>query len=180
MAAKSKYKATLTLPSDLEMVVTRVFDAPRHLVYKAWLDPTLVPRWWCCMEGFDMPVCDIDARVGGAWRWVMRGRGGEFGFKGEYRELVPFEKIVMTQIYEPFPELTVVTMTFEERDGKTLLTSHTLYSTQQGRDGHIASGMEGGMNIALDRLEEIAKENAAIEATRGASPAGTPSGARPS
>jgi len=179
MAGKSKHKLAITLPSDLELVATRVFDAPRHLVYRAWLEPELVLRWWCCMDGFEMPVCEIDARVGGAWRFVMRGHGSEFGFHGEYRELVPSEKIVMTQIYEPFPELTVVTMTFEERDGATLLTSHTLYSTKQGRDGHIASGMEGGANIAFDRMEEIAQAIAATEASRGPAPASSPSGARP-
>lgn len=123
MAEGNSYKATMTLPSDRELIVTRVFDAPRHLVYQAWTDAKLVPRWWCCMEGFEMPVCEIDLRVGGVYRWMMRGRGADHTFSGEYRELVPPAKIVMTQIYEPYPELTVVTLTFEERDGKTYFTS---------------------------------------------------------
>jgi uncharacterized protein YndB with AHSA1/START domain len=167
MTAKGNYKAEITLPSDRELVVKRVFDAPRHLVYQAWTDAQLVPRWWCCMEGFAMPVCDMDVRVGGAYRWVMRGQGQDHDFAGEYRELVAPAKIVMTQTYAPYPaELMVVTLTFEERDGKTSFTSHTLYTTKEGRDGHIASGMEYGMNEAFDRLEELAHGAAAIGASR--------------
>jgi uncharacterized protein YndB with AHSA1/START domain len=167
MAARSNYKAEITLPSDRELVVRRVFDAPPHLVYQAWTDAQLVPRWWCCTEGYVMPVCDMDVRVGGSYRWVMRGHGQDHAFYGEYRELVPGAKIVMTQIYAPYPEeQTVVTLSFEEKDGKTVFLSHSLYTTQAGRDGHIASGMERGMNAAFDLLDELAHGAAMIGASR--------------
>ncbi len=167
MAERNNYKAELTLPSDRELVVKRVFDAPRHLVYQAWTDAQLVPRWWCCMEGFVMPICEMDVRVGGTYRWTMRGHGQDHEFTGEYRELVPSSKIVMTQVYGPYPaELMTITLSFEERDGKTQFTCHTLYTTKEGRDGHIASGMEYGMNMAYDRMDELAHQAAVIGAAR--------------
>jgi uncharacterized protein YndB with AHSA1/START domain len=111
------------------------------------------------MEGYTMPVCEIDLRVGGAWRFVMIGADGvEVGFHGEYREIVRPERVVQTEIFEPFPdELTVCTMTLEERDGRTYYENRVVHTTAEGRDGHIASGMEHGAAIALDLLEEIAQ-----------------------
>ncbi len=106
-----------------------------------------------------MPVCEIDLRVGGRYRFVTRGSdGSEFGFHGVYREIAAPERIVHTEIFEPFPdEDTLCTVTLDERDGKTFYACHILHKTTEGRDGHIASGMEGGANLALDRLEELAR-----------------------
>jgi uncharacterized protein YndB with AHSA1/START domain len=137
----------------------RVFDAPRHLVFEAMTRPEHVRVWWCCMPGMTMPVCEIDFRVGGRYRYVSRGAdGSEFGFHGVYREIVVPRRIVHTEIFEPFPdEETVCTVTLDERDGKTYYACHILHKTTEGRDGHVSSGMETGAAIALDRVEEIAR-----------------------
>ena len=163
MAAKSSGALQVTLPSDKEILLERVFDAPRRLVFETMTRPEHVRRWWCCMEGYTMPVCEIDLRVGGRYRYVTRGADGhEFGFHGVYREIVAPERIVHTEIFEPFPqEETVCTMTLEERGDKTYYRCLVVHATKEGRDAHIASGMEGGANIAMDRLEEVARELAA-------------------
>jgi uncharacterized protein YndB with AHSA1/START domain len=152
--------------------MTRVFDAPRHLVFEAFTKVEHVRRWWCCMEGYTMPVCEIDLRVGGSYRYVMRATDGtEHAFKGVYREIVKPERIVHTEIYDVEPyntEAAVITMTLEERDGKTYYTSLTRHETKAGRDAHIASGMEYGVNIAFERLETVARELAASPTSRGA------------
>ena len=160
MAGKGSGKLQVTLPSDTEILLTRVFDAPRHLVFEAMTRPEHVRRWWCCMEGFTMPVCEIDFRVGGKWRYVMIAPdGSEVGFRGEYREIRAPERIVSTEIFEPFPDHpSVVTVTLEERGGKTHYQSRVVHDSKESRDMHIASGMEGGANIAFDRLEEVARE----------------------
>lgn len=145
--------ATLTMPSDREIVITRVFDAPRPLVFEAWTTPEHVSRWYGAEP---LVVCEIDLRVGGRWRYVMRlPDGGEHGFSGEYREIVPPERLVYTEGYEGLPpgHDYLVTTTFAEQDGKTTLTSHLLYRSREDRDGHVASGMEGGMRETLDRFE---------------------------
>ncbi len=159
MAGKSSGKLQVTLPSDKEILLSRVFDAPRHLVFETMTKPEYIRRWWCCMEGFTMPICEIDLRVGGRYRYVMIGPdGNEVGFNGEYREIIVPERVVHTEIFEPYPDSpTLVTMTLEERDGKTYYQSRVLHQTQEARDMHIASGMEHGANLALDRLEEIAR-----------------------
>src|SRR3954452_19492981 len=116
--------ATLTLPRDDQILVTRDFDAPRHLVFRAWTTPELVRRWWHANRG-EMTVAEIDLRVGGAWRYVMVAEGGmEVGFHGEYREIVPNERIVSTEVYEGAPagEPNVNTMTLAEDDGRTTMT----------------------------------------------------------
>ena len=96
--------ATVTLPTDEQILITREFDAPKHLVYKAWTTPELVKRWWSGQRG-EMTVAEIDLRVGGTWRYVMVANGGfEVAFHGEYREIVPNERIVYTEIYEMPPE----------------------------------------------------------------------------
>jgi len=150
----------LTLPSDTEILLTREFDAPPHLVYEASTKPEHVRRWWCCMEGFTMPICEIDLRVGGAWRYVMLDpEGREVGFHGEYKEIVPNERIVHTEIFDPFPQApTLVTVTFEARGGKTLLRSLQQCASKEARDAIIESGMEHGAAIAWDRLEAVAGE----------------------
>lgn len=158
MTAKGSGKLKVTRPSDLEIVMERVFDAPRRLVFEAMTKPEYVRRWYACFEGHTMPVCEIDFRVGGRWRFVTRmPDGNEFAFHGEYREIVAPERIVQTEIFEPFPdEVTLCTMTLDERDGKTYYRTHVLHRTKEGCDGHLASGMEHGADLALDRLEETA------------------------
>jgi len=162
MVAKSKGSGSLevTLPSDLEILMTRVFDAPRHLVFEAMSKVEYVRQWWICMGDMTMPVCEIDFRVGGKYRYVSRMPDGtEFGFHGEYREIVPPEKVVNTEIFEPFPdEITVCTMTLVEKNGKTYYRNLIVHTTKQGRDGHVQSGMERGADMALDRIEQIAKD----------------------
>jgi uncharacterized protein YndB with AHSA1/START domain len=172
MAGKSSGKLQVTLPSDTEILLTRVFDAPRHLVFEAMTKPEYVRRWWCCMDGFTMPVCEIDLRVGGKYRFVMRGPdGNDVGFRGEYREIVAPERTVQTEIFEPYPDSpALVTVTLEERDGKTFYQSRVVHQTKQERDMHVASGMEHGASIALDRLEEVARSLTA--ASRGSDGAG--------
>ena len=159
MVGKSSGKLNVSLPSDKEILMTRVFDAPRHLVWEAMTKPEYVRRWWCCMDGFKMTVCEIDLRVGGKYRYVMVGPdGNEVGFRGEYREIVAPERVVHTEIFEPFPDSpSLVTMTLEERDGKTHYQTLVLHDTKEARDMHVNSGMEVGANMALDRLEEIAR-----------------------
>jgi uncharacterized protein YndB with AHSA1/START domain len=158
MAGKGSGKLQVTLPSDKEILMQRVFDAPRRLVFEAMSRPEYVRRWWCFQEGASMPVCDIDFRVGGGYRYVTRlPDGTEFGFHGEYKEIVAPERVVHTEIFEPFPdEPTLCTMTLEERGGKTHYRCLVVHKTTEGRDMHIQSGMEGGADIALDLIEEIA------------------------
>ncbi len=157
MAVTSSGTAVVTLPTDTQILITREFDAPRHLVYQAWTTPALVKRWWAADRG-EVTVADIDLRVGGSWRWVMVTNGGfEVAFHGEYREIIPNERIVSTEVYEGVPEAeAVTTMTFTEQDGRTTLTLLVQHKTQEHRDGHINSGMESGMQTAMDLLEQVA------------------------
>jgi uncharacterized protein YndB with AHSA1/START domain len=152
-------KLTVTLPSDRELLLTRVFDAPRDLVWETMTNPEYVKRWWCCMEGFTMPVCEIDLRVGGTYRYLMIAPdGSEVGFRGEYKEIVAPSRVVHTEIFDPFPDSpALVTLTLEERGGKTYYQSRVLHTTKEARDMHVQSGMEQGAGIALDRLEAIAQ-----------------------
>ncbi len=149
--------ATVTLPTDEQILITREFDAPRHLVYKAWTTPELVKRWWTAKRG-EATVVEIDLRVGGAWRYVMVVDGGfEVAFHGEFREIVPNERIVSTEVYEAMPEAEALnTATFTEVDGRTVLTILVEHANKQDRDAHINSGMEDGMQDALDLLEQAA------------------------
>ena len=139
-------------------MITREFDAPAHLVYRAVTEPELVRRWWGGLRG-EVTFCEIDLRVGGRWRYAMAAHNGsEVAFYGEYREIVPDERIVSTEIYEPFPEAEALnTMTLTERDGRTTLTTLVHHSSPEARDGHINSGMEGGMQESFDKLEEVAR-----------------------
>jgi uncharacterized protein YndB with AHSA1/START domain len=160
MAAATSGTAKVTLPSDEEILITREFDAPRHLVYKAWTTPDLVSRWWPGRRG-EMKSAEIDLRVGGAWRYVMvASRGDEVGFHGEYREIVPNERIVSTEVYEGVPggddDPAVNVVTFTEVDGRTILSLLTRVGSREVRDMIIDSGMEGGMQEGMDLLEEIA------------------------
>ena len=160
MAVTSSGTAKVTLPADNQILITRAFDAPRHLVFKAWTTPELVRRWWHANRG-EMTVCEIDLRVGGKWRYVMDARGfGEVGFHGEYREIVPDERLVSTEVYEGIPDAeenaALDTLTLTEVDGRTTMTVLVEHKTKEGRDAHIESGMEAGMQDAMDLLEEVA------------------------
>jgi uncharacterized protein YndB with AHSA1/START domain len=145
-----------TLPSDLEIVLTREFDAPRELVFKAFTDPELIPKWWGLRNSTTI-VDTMDVRPGGAWRYISRGQNGEeYAFRGEYLEVVPPERIVQTFEFEPMPgHIVTDSATFEERDGKTILTSTSTFDTKEERDGMIETGMEGGAAESYDRLEEL-------------------------
>ena len=157
MSVASSGTASVTLPTDEQILITREFDAPKHLVYKAWTTPELVKRWWHANRG-EMTTCEIDLRVGGTWRYVMVADGGlEVGFHGEYREIVPNERLVSTEVYEGFPEGEALdTLTLTEDDGRTTLTILVEHSSKEHRDAHIESGMEAGMQDAMDLLEQVA------------------------
>jgi uncharacterized protein YndB with AHSA1/START domain len=156
--------ATVTLPTDEQILITREFDAPQELVFKAWTTPDLVRRWWHANRG-EMTVCEIDLRPGGAWRYVMvAGDGMEVGFHGVYREVVPSERLVSTEIYEGLPEgvseddgATLNTATFEEHDDRTIVTLLVQCANKLSRDAIIESGMEDGLQDALDLLEGAAQ-----------------------
>ena len=160
MAVTSSGTATVTLPTDEQILITREFAAPRHLVYKAWTTPELVKRWWHAKRG-TMTVAEIDLRVGGKWRYAMVTDGGfEVGFHGEFREIVPNERLVSTEVYEGIPDAeehaALNTLTLTETNGGTILTVLVEHPTKEGRDAHIDSGMEPGMQDAMDLLEELA------------------------
>ena len=160
MAVTSSGTATVTLPTDEQILITREFDAPRHLVYRAWTTPELVKRWWHAKRG-TMTVAEIDLRVGGRWRYAMVTDGGfEVGFHGEFREIVPNERLVSTEVYEGIPDAeehaALTTLTLTEVDGRTILTVLVEHPTKEGRDAHVDSGMEAGMQDAMDLLEEVA------------------------
>ena len=162
MATATSQSAKVTLPTDTQIHVVREFDAPRHLVYKAWTTPELVSRWWNAGRG-EMTTCEIDLRVGGAWRWVMvTPDGHEVGFHGEYREIVPDELIVCTEIYEGVPDDGsgggVNAMTLVELDGRTTMTLVCEYQSKEIRDFVVSTGMEAGMQDAFDLLERVAIE----------------------
>jgi uncharacterized protein YndB with AHSA1/START domain len=156
----SSGKAKVTLPTDEEILITREFDAPRHLVYRAYTTPELVMRWWSGQRG-EMKIADIDLRVGGMWRYVMVANGGyEVAFHGEYREIVPDERIVTTEVYEGMPEAgdpAVDTVTFTEADGRTTLELLMRVSSKEIRDMVLETGMETGIHEQMDALEQLAK-----------------------
>ncbi|MDQ3893840.1 MAG: SRPBCC family protein [Actinomycetota bacterium] len=157
MEVTSSGTATVTLPADERILITPEFDAPKQLVYEAYTTPELVKRWWHANRG-EMTVAEVDLRVGGRWRYVMVTPDGlEVGFHGEYREIIPNERIVSTEVYEGMPEAEAVdTLTFAEVDGRTFLTLLVQHTSKEHRDAHIDSGMEAGMQEALDLLEQLA------------------------
>src|SRR5918997_1273481 len=157
MATASSGTAVVTLPSDTQILITREFAAPKHLVYKAWTTPELIKRWWSANRG-EVTLAEVDLRVGGKWRYVMIADGGfEVGFHGEYREIVPDERIVSTEVFEGMPDAEAVnTMTLTEVDGRTTLTILVEHASKEHRDAHIESGMEAGLQDAMDLLEQVA------------------------
>jgi uncharacterized protein YndB with AHSA1/START domain len=150
----------VTTPSDQEIRMTRLFDAPRHLVFEAMTRPEHVKQWWGRLgEGYSVPVCEIDLRAGGAWRFVNRHPKGEATFYGEYREVTPPSRLVFTEIYAPYSDSeSVVTAEFTEEDGKTRFAATVRYASLQVRDAVIASGMARGAGISYDRLEDLVVE----------------------
>ena len=150
--------AVVTLPTDTQIQITREFDAPRHLVYRAYTEPELIRRWWSGERG-QVITAEVDLRPGGTWRYVMVANGGfEVAFHGEYQEIVPDERIVTTDIFEGMPDAAALTTTtFTENDGRTTLSMLVQHSSQEHRDAHINSGMEGGMQEAMDKLEQVAR-----------------------
>jgi uncharacterized protein YndB with AHSA1/START domain len=147
-------------PSDREIVLTRLFDAPRSLVFDAMTKPEHVRRWWGILdERYSVTACEIDLRPGGAWRFVGRGPQGEVAFYGVYREIAAPERLVFTEIYAPFPEVeSVVASLFTEEDRKTRLTVTARYPSVEVRDMVLKSGMEKGAGISYDRLEDLVRE----------------------
>lgn len=148
-------ETTFTTPSDLEIVVTRVVDAPRRLVWEAWTKPEHVPHWMLGPEGWTMPVCEIDLRPGGAWHFVWRRSDGtEMGMRGVYREIKPPERLVSTESWGgDWPE-TLNTLVLTEEHGKTTITCTILYPSKEARDAATQTGMKDGMAISFDRLSE--------------------------
>jgi uncharacterized protein (TIGR03086 family) len=145
----------VTTPSDCEIVLTRVFDAPRHLVFDAFTKPELLKRWFG-PRGWSLAVCDVDLRVGGAWRFVLRGPDGqEMGMRGVYRELTPPDGSVHTESFDDYPGESLVTTVLTERDGKTTLTATVRYDSREVRDAVVASGMEHGAAESYDKLAEL-------------------------
>ena len=146
---------TVTTPSDREIVMTRVFDAPRDLVFEAHSSCEHMTNWWGPRK-YEFASCEIDFRAGGKWRIVHRGPDGEeYGFRGEYREIVPPERITWTFEFEGWPgQVAVETLTLEEHDGKTTITATSVYDSVEARDAMIDSGMESGAAESFDRLDE--------------------------
>ncbi len=148
---------TVTTPSEHEIRMTRVFDAPRQLVFDAMTRPEHVKQWWGRLgDGYSVPVCEIDLRLGGRWRFVNRHPKGEAAFHGEYREIVPPSRLVFTEIFEQFPDsVSVVTAEFADEGGRTRMTVTVRYPSREVRDMVIASGMARGAGISYDRLEDL-------------------------
>jgi len=159
MATARKSELKITVISDTELLITREFDAPREVVFKAMTDPTLVARWWGPRK-YRTVVDTMDARPGGKWRMRnIAADGGEHAFRGEFREVVPPERVVWTFEYEPLPgHISVETMTLTERDGRTLLTVRDQFASKEDLDGMVQSGMESGARESYERLDEILAE----------------------
>jgi uncharacterized protein YndB with AHSA1/START domain len=155
---------TLALEGEREIVITRSFNGPARIVFDAWTRPELVRRWWAPRSrGASVVACDADVRAGGRYRYVLRlDRGGEFAFSGRYSEVTPPSRLVYTEVFEPKAEgaqpndaEVVVTVTFDEREGRTYMVSRSLCPSRDVRDAIIASGMEGGMRETMDQLDAL-------------------------
>ena len=162
MAVARSRAAAVTLPTETTIQVTREFAAPKHLVYRALTEPDLIRRWWNAKRGV-VTVCDVDLRVGGAWRYVLVTRGGtEVAFHGIFREIEPHERLVYTEVFEmpgmSDDDATVNTVTLEDGDGRTSMTVVTECGTADVRTAILESGMEAGMQDAYDLLERVVLE----------------------
>ncbi len=159
MAGRIANRMTLTLVGDREIAVTRAFDAPRRLVFEAWSSCEHMARWWG-PRGYDLTECRMDLRPGGSYRFVQTAPDGTIhAFSGVYREIAPPERIVFTQVYEPWPDQeVVVSTTLAEKDGRTALSQTLLFNSVEARDGMVASGMEWGQAQSFERLDELLAE----------------------
>jgi uncharacterized protein YndB with AHSA1/START domain len=157
-SARNSDTFNVTTPSDREIRMSRLFDAPRHLVFEAMSKPEHIREWWGRLgDGYSVPVCEVDLRPGGRWRFVNRHPHGEAAFHGVYREITPPERIGFTEIFEEFPDTeSVVTAVLTEENGKTRLTATVVYPSRDVRDAVVNSGMAKGAAISYDRLEEVA------------------------
>jgi uncharacterized protein YndB with AHSA1/START domain len=155
----SRNETTMELQADRDLIITRTFDAPPRIVFDAWTRADLVRRWWAPRShGVTMAGCEADVRVGGKYRYVLRGKDGvDLAFSGEYRQIEPPSRLVYTQVFEPMAGAgaVVVTVTFEEAGGKTRMVSHERYPSKEAREGALASGMEHGMRETMDQLDEL-------------------------
>jgi uncharacterized protein YndB with AHSA1/START domain len=159
MPARKNDPLKVTLPSDREIMMVRTFDAPRRVIFEA-LSKCEHVRQWYGPRGYEFTKCELDFRPGGKWRFVHRAPdGGEHAFRGEIREIVPNERVVQTFEYEGLPgHISVETLTLTEKDGKTIWTTRSVFDSKEDRDGMLQSGMEGGANETMDRLEEYLPE----------------------
>jgi uncharacterized protein YndB with AHSA1/START domain len=148
----------VTTPTDREIVMTRVFDAPRELVWDAWTNPKYLPQWLLGPEGWTMPVCEIDLRPGGTWHYVWRkANGAEMAMTGSYREVAPPERLVSTEQWGPeWPE-TVNTMILTESGGQTTVTLTMAYPSRETRDAALKTGMKDGSERSFERLDDMLK-----------------------
>jgi len=145
----------VSTPTDREIVLTRVFNAPRHLVFDAFSKPELLKRWFG-PHGWSLSTCEVDFRVGGGFRFILQGPDGQqMGMRGTYREIAPPERSVHMESFDDFPGESQVTSTLIEKDGKTTLTAVVLYPSKEVRDAVIKSGMEHGAAETYDKLEEM-------------------------
>lgn len=154
-AVASSGAAVVTLPAETQILITREFDAPRHLVFKAWTTPELIKRWWGGGRGA-VTTAEVDLRVGGRWRYAIAAEGGtEVAFHGEYLEIVPDERIVVTEVFESVPDAEAVsTLTLAESGGRTILTLLVEHTSEENRDRHLHYGDR--LQAAMDRLEQVA------------------------
>ena len=154
---------TMELKGDREIVIARTFNGPARIVFDAWTKPEFVRRWWAPKSlGASMIDCDADVRAGGAYRYVFESRGRRMAFSGKYIEVTPPSRLVYTEMFEPtaggtgpYDQAVTITVTFEERDGRTHLVSHSMCPSKEVRDAIISSGMETGMRITMDQLDEL-------------------------
>jgi len=164
----------VTTPSDLEIAMTRVFNAPRRRVFDALTKPALVKQWLLGPPGWSMPVCEIDLRVGGAYRyvWCNTAKGKEMGSGGIFREIVPHERIVCTELFDEawYAGESLVTNVLVEQGGKTTLTLTSRFGSRETRDAVLKSGMESGVAVSYDRLEELLASQGASAKEKEASP----------
>jgi uncharacterized protein YndB with AHSA1/START domain len=153
MAVKNSDDLTVTTPTDREILMTRIFDAPRQLVFDVWTNPEHLPHWLLGPEGWTMPVCEVDLRPGGPWHFVWRRADGtEMEMRGEYREVTPPERVVSTESWGgDWPE-TLNTLVLSEENGKTTLTNTVLYPSKEARDAALKTGMKDGVIASFDRV----------------------------
>jgi len=157
MKAIRRNRVEITLPTDTQILITREFDVPKEFVYEAWTNPELIKRWWGGDRGV-VTSAEVDLRVGGKWRYVMTANAGfEVAFHGEYREIIPNERIVLTEVFEPMPDAAALsTLSLEENNGGTIFRLLVEHQSQEYRDAQMNSGMEDGLQESMDHLADVA------------------------